>query len=381
MTAPLRTLPATVRATQDIWTEEDTGQLFPTAAMRLWDHHLHTGGLLPRAFVGGIYEHDWVCTYHSIACFPHEALIELILEDGSNAESHVWVERVGPSTLYLSQMLTLYDEVLATSVRMLSRKAKGVPVPFTEVERYHFENECAADQMILDLKVKIAEKFPGDDDESARRPTEASGNSQAHFPAWNSVSLTDGKESSNELEKENNEANSSSELRREAPSIKGSTGLDPRSPRGSPLKKIINQKNPKKRKMTLANTLSLESFGTLIPQYHGSFLLAVRVGPQHLDTITHSNRGGKFADTAWLADVAFQALCSAELIDVPSSEPGHHTNMAICYRSVAMLGNELRCILHSDRVIMIRSAIPALGEQKGNQTVVLIAKAGPVPAS
>jgi hypothetical protein len=142
--------------------------------------------------------------------------------------------------------------------------------------------------------------------------------------------------------------------------------------------------------MTLSSTLCLESFGTFLPQFHGSFLLAVRVGPQHLDSITNRGGVGKIADAAWLADVAFQALYSAELLEGPASAaaaaaaggptPSCHTHMAVSYRSVAMLGNELRCFLHGDRVIMIRSSIPAMGERKGNQTVVLIAKAGPVVA-
>ena len=137
--------------------------------------------------------------------------------------------------------------------------------------------------------------------------------------------------------------------------------------------------------MTLSSTLCLESFGTFLPQFHGSFLLAVRVGPQHLDSITNRGSVGKIADAAWLADVAFQALYSAELLEGPVSAAGPtpsscHTHMAVSYRSVAMLGNELRCFLHGDRVIMIRSSLPAMGERKGNQTVVLIAKAGPVVA-
>ena len=385
MTYPFTTLPASIRATQDIWTDEDNGQLYPAAAMRLWDHHLHTSGLLPRAFVGGeIYEHDWHCTYTSISCFPHEALIELILEDGSNTETHVWVDRVGPSTLYLSQMVTLYDEVLATSVRTFTRKIKGVPVPFNEEERYHFETKCAATQSILDFQVTVAEKYPGDEDPPSPSKSNVSSRGKA-YP----MNISD---ESSEPEKENEDVNNTS-----ADTSVGQATSSPRygSPssrvRGTPLRKrIIDQKHPKRRKMTLSSTLCLESFGTFLPQFHGSFLLAIRVGPQHLDSITNRGSVGKIADAAWLADVAFQALYSAELLEGPASAAAAaaggptptccHTHMAVSYRSVAMLGNELRCFLHGDRVIMIRSSIPAMGERKGNQTVVLIAKAGPVVA-
>lgn len=362
MASPSRSLSTTIRATQDVWTEGDAGLLFSTAAMRLWDHHLHTSNILPRAFVGGIYEHDWLCTYQSVTCFPQEALIELILEDGSNAESHVWVNRVGESTLYLSQMVTLYDQVLATGVRVLTRKSGDLNVPFTDVERYHFEQECASDQIILDFQLRVAEKYPGD---------------QLH-PSPTASELKEHGTKTPEIM--NDDVNFSVEYDAdEAPSNKKENSSAHSSPAKQSLvgNKIIDRKNTKRRKMTLSNTLSLQSFGTFIPRYHGMFLLAVRVGPQHLDYVTTNTKIGKFADVTWLADVAFQALCSAELIDKPSNKAGQYTNMAVRYRSVAMLGNELRCSLHGDRVIMIRSTMPELGETVGNHRVVLIAKAGP----
>ena len=401
MTDPFTTLPASIRATQDIWTNEDDGQLYPAAAMRLWDHHLHTSGLLPRAFVGGgIYEHDWQCTYTSISCFPHEALIELILEDGTHTATHVWVDRVGPSTLYLSQMVTLYDEVLATGVRTFTRKVKGMAVPFNEEERHHFEQMCAADKVILDYQLTVAEKYPGDQDSSPPTPPPPASKTHWVSPTKSHVSSrgkspTNASCKSSESGKENEDVNTSSDTslgqtRRSvgSPSVNSPSSQASRTPLK---KKVIDQKNPKKRKMTLSSTLCLESFGTFIPQFHGSFLLAARVGPQHVDSITSRGGGGgaKIADAAWLADVAFQALCSAELMEDPSKggaavgaaassrRLGQHTHMAVSYRSVAMVGNEVRCFLHGDRIIMIRSSIPAMGERKGNQTVVLIAKAGP----
>lgn len=97
------------------------------------------------------------------------------------------------------------------------------------------------------------------------------------------------------------------------------------------------------------------------------------------------------ASTTWLAEVAFQALIAAELVEPPVGIVSGGTvtttattaatmscSMAIRYRSFAKLGNELRCSLHGDRVFMIRSALAELGEIEGNQIVVLVAKARPL---
>mmetsp|Transcript_106221 Transcript_106221/g.307434 ORF Transcript_106221/g.307434 Transcript_106221/m.307434 type:complete len:389 (-) Transcript_106221:101-1267(-) len=362
---PVKSCPATIRVTQDIWCRGDVGQLFPSAAMRLWDHHLHTSGMLPRSYTtdGRIYQEDWVCTYQNVTCFPQEALLELAMEDGpEQAHTHIWVDRIGVSTLYLSQMVTLYDEVLATSVRVLSRRALSSSanmshriVPFLETEQEYFLKECAPDQIILDFLVRLAEKYP-EENEGIEEEIPTFGQSPKKeangSPSRNSTtsSLSSNSPDSHRSAKTNHDHNSPVKAKR-------------------------------RRKLTTSSTLSLESFGSFLPRLSGSFLLAVRVGPQNIDYVmSGANEGRRRADSAWLAEVAGQALVEADLLPAPSKLEGKspYSSMAICFRSVALLGNELRCSLHGDRVCMIRSAITTLGEREGDEIVVLIAKAGPM---
>lgn len=432
---PAKSLPASIRATPDIWChrrEDDQKpgrtmmayQLFPSAALQLWDHHLHTSGLLPRFFsddTSVIYEHDWVLSYQSITCFPQEVLMELTVEDGSSAQTHVWVDRVGSATLYMSHMITIYDEVLATAVRVWTRWmpmemesrmtttiAKRALAPFTDEERQYFQTECVADQTILDFQLRLAERFPdeiypglGDDFQQQTHQNEEQVEQQVE-QAFSDPELDDKEPSTiidsvdmdpptNQEEDGNNmmdfTKNDQTSLTSNVTSSTPSA-MTPNSVMINPnnnTHNLLTTLNSHKRKMTLSNTLTLESFGTFLPQMHGMFLLAVRVGHQHLDFVSGGN--GETASTTWLAEVAFQALIAAELVEPPScvtassstnTNTNNTTSVVIQYRSFAKLGNELRCSLHGDRVFMLRSAIPDLGETEGNQIVVLVAKAQPL---
>ncbi len=377
---PAKSRSATIRATPDIWCQRDdqgqvTYQLFPSAALQLWDHHLHTSGLIPRFFsddTSVIYEHDWTLTYQSITCFPQEGLMELMLEeDGSSAQTHLWVDRVGASTLYMSHLITLYDEVLATAVRVWTRRVplERTLMPFSEDEREYFENECAPDQTILDYQVRLAERFP-----------EEGENKLTNHCQDDSTTMNGDSEPTTD-DNEATTGNTSDTLKSDDVSI-GSTSATSPSPITPSLAKTslrdTKMSTPTKRKMTmtLSSTLSLVSFGTFLPLLHGMFLLAVRVGPQHLDFVRGGD--GKWASTTWLADLAFQALVAAELVEPPIHNVSSSTSVAIRYQSVAILGNELRCSLHGDRISVIRSGLPALGEKESAQIVVLVAKAEPL---
>lgn len=410
-----KSLPATIRATTDIWCQRDdqghmTYQLFPAAALQLWDHHWHTSGLIPRFFsedTSVIYEQDWSLTYQSITCYPQEGLMELTLEDGSSAQTHLWVDRTGPSTLYVSHMITLYDEVLATAVRVWTRRGSKaeLPVPlstpFTDQERDYFETEWAPDQTIWDFQLRLAERLlPGEQEQEEGKvkehqstiiyqneENEDENNDNDNVEIGNEIhhKTLDIEENHRDDALKIDEVSTTSSVTGPSATMSPSSmnnyhKTDHHDSNGTTGGSRSSSSIPSKRKMTLSSTLSLESFGTFLPQLHGMFILAVRVGPQHLDFV--SGGDGQWASTTWLADVAFQALVAAELV---VESPGRQRpsqqqsiSVAIRYRSVAFQGNELCCSLHGDRVFMIRSALPERGEKDGNQVVVLVAKAEPL---
>lgn len=422
-TVPVKSLVATIRATQDIWCRrrDDDGTiisqvLFPSAALQLWDHHLHTSGLIPRVFSVSnqtpvIYEQDWACSYESVTCFPQEGLIELTVEDGGSAQSHVWVDRVGASTLYLGQLITLYDQVLATAVRVLSRKLpttswseqlhpagyhQPVAAPFTDLERDYYEANCAADDIFFDYQGQLLEKYREEDEGDAVATMDADTKGDGDRETKDDTSENGAGEKDTEMENGEHESHENSgKDDRSISTDKGEdtdenddqntsrlesegSGTDVASP-AMPNKstKRPTAGSSKKRKLTLSSTLSLETFGTFLPRLHGKHLMTVQVGPQHLDSV--SGGDGRFADTTWLAEVAFQALALAAqqlLIQPPceSTKSAGSCSLAVRHRSVAMLGNELHCSLHGDRLCMVRSAMTELGEIEGNEIVVLVAK-------
>ena len=406
-TIPVKSLATTIRVS-DIWCrrrDQDgivTSQiLFPSAALQLWDHHLHVSGLIsPRRVFSSfsfqttpvIYEQDWVCSYESVTCFPQEGLMELTVEDAGSAQSHVWVDRLGASTIYLGQLITLYDQVLATAVRILTRKEptattpspafqRPVSVPFTDSEREYFETSCAADDIFFDYQSQVLEKYGGEEGQgkaAADAAAAAGGDGPKidHLPPRSEVDSPLNKQDAKTFEDNGKDNSDINGLTVSTPLM-----LSPSSPSNSvkQLRTAI-----KKRKLTLSSTLSLETFGTFLPMLRGKHLMTVTVGPRHLDYVKGGD--GRFADTTWLADIAFQALVSAQPLVLLQSSAFPHSpataavaggscSLAVRYRSVAMLGNALHCILHGDRLYIVRAALVELGEMPGNEIVVLVAKA------
>ena len=155
-----KSLATSVRATQDIWwrplpssagTARHQQLLLPSAALHILDHHLHASGILPQTLEDAtrIYDHDWLCASQAVTCYPHDGLMNKALEIDPNNNSafraHVWVTRVGNSSLQLGNMMTWRDTVLATACRAFVRKSRdGSSCPFRDDERRRFEQDGGA---------------------------------------------------------------------------------------------------------------------------------------------------------------------------------------------------------------------------------------------
>jgi hypothetical protein len=150
-----KSLKTSLRLTADVWSR-DAGasfQLFPASVLRIVDHHLHASGIIPRikqdTIQPRVYEHDWYCVSQSVRCFPEDNLIQLSLES-SACSSHIWVERVGNSSLQLGNVITANEQVLATARRVFVRRSNDKSAPFLEVERERFLSEdCTLDETAI----------------------------------------------------------------------------------------------------------------------------------------------------------------------------------------------------------------------------------------
>eukprot|EP00977_Amphora_coffeiformis_P019289 scaffold7132_cov135-Amphora_coffeaeformis.AAC.2 len=194
----VKTLATTLRCSQDIYwrriiagAPETRPFLSTGAALHIVDHHLHVSGILgPRradddkssrqhsADPADIYQHDWFCASQAVVCYPYDDLMQATLlarhgsfpqhekEQDENAfRSHVWVTKVGNSSLQLGSMITCCpssfrgpDLVLARVRRAFVRKVKAVvdddndsDALFREEERRILETYGAASDEITRL--------------------------------------------------------------------------------------------------------------------------------------------------------------------------------------------------------------------------------------
>jgi hypothetical protein len=109
----------------------------------------------------------------------------------------------------------------------------------------------------------------------------------------------------------------------------------------------------------------MQTFGTLLPRKcvkKHKPILAVRVGPQHI-----SNFGNRrhTADPAFLVETAVHALLLAKVMPTMAA-----ASVAIHYISEAKLGHQLECLVHDDRVFVVRTLMG--GEQ---EVLVCVARA------
>ena len=138
-----KSISTTLRITSDIWLREGgVQQLYPASALRIVDHHLHASGIIENSkeSVDRLYDHDWFCVSQAVTCFGVEDLLIKSLDDKDFAShSFIFVMGVGTSSIQFGNVITLNDEVLATTRRVFCRKdISGKSAPFTDDEKSRF---------------------------------------------------------------------------------------------------------------------------------------------------------------------------------------------------------------------------------------------------
>ena len=135
--------------TGDIWLRESgLQQLYPSSALRIADHHLHASGMIEHIENGKnrLYTHDWYCVSQAVNCFAEDGLLKKSMID---AQSSIFVMDVGRSSIHFGNVLSLNDQVLATTQRVFCRKASGKSAPFTVEEKNRFL-ECRPPLNVFD---------------------------------------------------------------------------------------------------------------------------------------------------------------------------------------------------------------------------------------
>ncbi|CAJ1946305.1 unnamed protein product [Cylindrotheca closterium] len=138
-----KSISTTLRLTADIWLREGgVQQLYPASALRIVDHHLHASGIIEHSkeSLDRLYDHDWFCVSQAVTCFDVEDLLVKSLDDQDFAShSFIFVMGVGSSSIQFGNVITLNDEVLATTRRIFCRKEpSGKSAPFTDEEKSRF---------------------------------------------------------------------------------------------------------------------------------------------------------------------------------------------------------------------------------------------------
>ena len=113
-------------------------QLYPSSALRIVDHHLHASGIIERTSgnTKRFYEHDWFCVAQSVTCFSVDDLMVKAMDEESS-HSFIFVLGVGTSSIQFGNLITINDQVLATTRRVFARKdsTSGKSLPFSNEER------------------------------------------------------------------------------------------------------------------------------------------------------------------------------------------------------------------------------------------------------
>ncbi|VEU39914.1 unnamed protein product [Pseudo-nitzschia multistriata] len=153
----------TIRATTDIFHKSNSEQqLFPAAALRICDHHLHSSNIIPRVGChpddtgtsNNIYEHAWFCVSQAVQCYNAQTrttppLLNRVLNGDDECHCDVWVDKdsIGKSSIQFGGAISIGRDVLAVVRRVFVRMADPVggaeeqelkSAPFSDTEKQAF---------------------------------------------------------------------------------------------------------------------------------------------------------------------------------------------------------------------------------------------------
>ncbi len=312
----------TIRATTDIFYKPNRQQqIFPAAALRICDHHLHSSGIIPRIYedsndeAARIYEHEWFCVSQAVRCYSHSNspsssgpshpsnLLQRVVSGSDPFYCDVWVDSdsIGRSSIQFGGLVSIGDDVLATVRRVFVRMSltdssaeastkKLKSASFSDEEKQRFREIYGFDALRINENYKASDAKKLQDLVAINRPD-------------------------------------------------------------------LNSENLKTRMK------ELESPSFHSPTNEGkNYLTRVMVGPQHVNF-------GNHADHAFLAETAFHALT------VSDHNSGRY--LSVQYISEVLLGDILESYFHpkeaggveNDSVILV-----AVRKDTGERNAVLIAQ-------
>ena len=121
----------TIRATTDILQKPNQQQqIFPAAALRICDHHLHSSGIIPRVLCDQdntrIYAHDWFCVSQAVRCYPQSSLLHSVVSGADPCFCDVWVnsDAIGNSSIQFNGLVSIGNDILAAVRRVFVRTHK-----------------------------------------------------------------------------------------------------------------------------------------------------------------------------------------------------------------------------------------------------------------
>jgi hypothetical protein len=360
----------TIRATTDILHKPKNKQqqqlqhqqlLFPAAALRICDHHLHSSGIIPRIHYDcdsgrddaatRIYEHDWFCVSQAVQCYAqHSSAVSpaLGIKDGDSSSPpllhrvvngtdpcycDVWVDSdsIGKSSIQFGGLVSIGRDVLAMVRRVFVRMS-----PTTPKNSDSKESSSRGSNNTKALKLKSA---PFSDQEKQRF--------RKRF-GFDALGIS-----------ENYKA-SDAKLLRDLVQIK---------------RPDFDSDRLKTRITELESTLSSTQH-----QEEQPFLARVTVGPQHINF-------GNHADHAFLAETAFHALttlstkqqqkeqqsslsCTDDYVSIQYVSEVFLGDVLESYDAVAHRRHDETCETGVDSSIILVATRKSTGERK----VVLIAQ-------
>ena len=195
----------TIRATTDIFYKPNRQQqIFPAAALRICDHHLHSSGIIPRIYedfndeAARIYEHEWFCVSQAVRCYSHSNsvsennlsgpshpsnLLQRVVSGSDPFYCDIWVDSdsIGRSSIQFGGLVSIGDDILATVRRVFVRMSltdsnagdstkKLKSASFTEEEKKRFRESYGFDALQITKNYKASDAKKIQDLVAIKRP-------------------------------------------------------------------------------------------------------------------------------------------------------------------------------------------------------------------